>query len=136
METDFGLTTYGGVAPHVAKIMQNRPETRNAQKNRLTYDLNAGLDRAAQDEAIKVVLPGGEGPHFSSGHDLRSFGKLEDPLVGTWKPSTDGGVHSRYSLGPEVFLGMDNHRFRAPRSRRSAWPWPTASPRSRRSRRS
>jgi enoyl-CoA hydratase len=106
MKREFELATYEVVAPHVAKIMQNRPEARNAQNHRLTYDLNACFDLAAQDEDIKVVLLGGEGPHFSSGHDLKSFGKRTDPLVGTWAPSTEGGVHSRYSQEQEVFLGM------------------------------
>jgi len=106
MKTEFALATYEVVAPHVVKIMQNRPEARNAQNNRLTYDLNACFDKAAQDEEVKVVLLGGEGPHFSSGHDLKGFGKVEDPLVGTWQPSREGGVHSRYSFEQEVFLGM------------------------------
>jgi enoyl-CoA hydratase len=106
MKQSFEFATYEVVAPHVAKIMQNRPQARNAQNNRMTYDLNACFDLAAQDEDIKVVLLGGEGPHFSSGHDLRGFGPLTDPLVGTWQPSKEGGVHSRYSFEQEVFLGM------------------------------
>ena len=106
MKQEFELATYEVVAPHVAKIMQNRPQARNAQNNRLTYDLNACFDKAAQDEDIKVVLLGGEGPHFSSGHDLKSWGKMTDPLVTTWSPSKEGGVHSRYSFEQEVFLGM------------------------------
>ncbi|MGE0669260.1 MAG: enoyl-CoA hydratase [Sphingomonadales bacterium] len=106
MKTEFETTTYEVVAPHIAKIMQNRPNARNAQNNRMTYDLNACFDLAARDEDIKVVLFGGEGPHFSSGHDLRGFGPREDTPVGTWVPSTEGGVHSRYSFEQEVFLGM------------------------------
>lgn len=106
MKTEFETATYEIVAPHVAKIMQNRPKQRNAQNNRLTYDLNACFDLAARDEDVKVVLLGGEGPHFSAGHDLKGFGKLEDPLVGTWQPSREGGVHSHYSFEQEVFLGM------------------------------
>jgi enoyl-CoA hydratase len=106
MKREFELATYEVVAPHVAKIMQNRPAARNAQNNRLTYDLNACFDLAGRDEDIKVVLLGGEGPHFSSGHDLKSFGKLVDSPVTAWTPSTEGGVHSRYSFEQEVFLGM------------------------------
>ncbi len=106
MKTEFETTTYEVVAPHIAKIMQNRPNARNAQNNRMTYDLNACFDLAARDEDIKVVLFGGEGPHFSAGHDLRGFGPREDTPVGTWVPSTEGGVHSRYSFEQEVFLGM------------------------------
>jgi enoyl-CoA hydratase len=106
MKQTFELATYEVVAPHVAKIMQNRPQARNAQNNRMTYDLNACFDLAAQDQDIKVILLGGEGPHFSSGHDLRGFGKVEDPLVGTWELAREGGVHSHYSFEQEVFLGM------------------------------
>jgi enoyl-CoA hydratase len=106
MKQEFATTTYEVVAPHIAKIMQNRPDARNAQNNRMTYDLNACFDLAARDEDIKVVLFGGEGPHFSAGHDLRGFGPREDTPVGTWVPSTEGGVHSRYSFEQEVFLGM------------------------------
>jgi enoyl-CoA hydratase len=106
MKKEFETTTYEVVAPHIAKIMQNRPNARNAQNNRMTYDLNACFDLAARDEDIKVVLFGGEGPHFSAGHDLRGFGPREDTPIGTWVPSTEGGVHSRYSFEQEVFLGM------------------------------
>jgi enoyl-CoA hydratase len=105
MRTEFETATYEVVAPHIAKIMQNRPAARNAQNGRLTYDMNKCFDLAARDEDIKVVLFGGEGPHFSSGHDLRGFGPL-DESVGTWVPSKEGGVHSRYSFEQEVFLGM------------------------------
>lgn len=106
MRTEFETATYEIVAPHVAKIMQNRPQQRNAQNNRLTYDLNACFDLAAKDEDVKVVLLGGEGPHFSAGHDLKGFGKLTDDPVTTWVPSREGAVHSRYSFEQEVFLGM------------------------------
>lgn len=106
MKKEFATTTYEVVAPHIARIMQNRPEARNAQNNRMTYDLNACFDLAARDEDVKVVLFGGEGPHFSAGHDLRGFGPRDDTPVSTWVPSSEGGVHSRYSFEQEVFLGM------------------------------
>lgn len=106
MRQEFATTTYEVVAPHVAKIMQNRPQQRNAQNNRMTYDLDACFELAAKDEDIKVVLLGGEGPHFSAGHDLKGFGPFEDEPVTMWSPSREGGVHSRYSFEQEVFLGM------------------------------
>ena len=62
---------YETPAPHVARIVLNRPESRNAQNTRLLYDLNAAFDRAAQDNDIKVVILAANGTHFSSGHDLR-----------------------------------------------------------------
>lgn len=108
--TEFETVTYEIVSPGVAKIMQNRPDQRNAQNAQLTYDLNDAFGLAAQDEEVKVVLLGGEGPHFSAGHDLRGFGpklpQRDFDLVGTWGMSREGGVHSRYSFEQEVFLGM------------------------------
>jgi enoyl-CoA hydratase len=106
MDTTFETTTYQIVAPHVAQIMMNRPEARNAQNHRLSYDLNACFDRAARDDDVKVVLLGGEGPHFSAGHDLRSPGKPMDPAVGTWQWAHEPGVHQRYSLEREVYLDL------------------------------
>lgn len=107
---EFTHATYEIVAPGVAKIMQNRPEVRNAQNAQLTYDLNDCFDLAAQDDEVKVVLFGGEGPHFSSGHDLRGSGSLapqrDFKLVNTWGMTSEGGVHSRYSFEQEVFMGM------------------------------
>ena len=53
----------------------NRPEARNAQNLQMTYDLNAAFDQAVQDDAVKVIILAGNGPHFSSGHDLRPGGQ-------------------------------------------------------------
>ena len=61
--------------PRIARIVMNRPEARNAQNLQMTYDLNAAFDQAVQDDAVKVIILAGNGPHFSSGHDLRPGGK-------------------------------------------------------------
>src|SRR5580692_10516203 len=61
--------------PRVARIVMNRPEARNAQNLQMTYDLNAAFDDAVQDDAVKVVILAGSGPHFSAGHDLRPTAK-------------------------------------------------------------
>jgi enoyl-CoA hydratase len=34
--------------PAIARIVMNRPESRNAQNLRMTYDLNAAFDAAAK----------------------------------------------------------------------------------------
>src|SRR6185437_8979483 len=59
----------------IARIVMNRPEARNAQNLQMTYDLNAAFDAAVQDDAVKVIILAGSGPHFSAGHDLRPGGK-------------------------------------------------------------
>ena len=58
-------------APGVARILLDRPDTRNAQDKRMTYELNAAFDRVAADDKVAVAILGATGPHFSSGHDLR-----------------------------------------------------------------
>ena len=54
----------------VALVTLNRPQYRNAQSYQLLDELDAALDRAVADEAVKVVVVTGAGAHFSSGHDL------------------------------------------------------------------
>ena len=63
--------------PRIARIVMNRPEARNAQNLQMTYDLNAAFDHAVQDDAVKVIILAGSGPHFSAGHDLRPGGKKQ-----------------------------------------------------------
>ena len=54
----------------------------------MLYELNDAFDRAAQDDAVSVIILAADGPHFSAGHDLRE----PDPVqvvsdhrrVGTW----------------------------------------------------
>jgi enoyl-CoA hydratase len=54
----------------VALVTLNRPKYRNAQSWPLLDAFDQALDRALQDEAVRVVLVRGAGEHFSSGHDL------------------------------------------------------------------
>ena len=67
----FDTILYEAPAEHVARIVLNRPETRNAQDTRLLYELNEAFDVAAQDDQVKVIILAAKGPHFSAGHDLR-----------------------------------------------------------------
>ncbi len=55
----------------IAVVSLTRVEKRNAQNNRMTYELNACYDDAARRDDVKVIVLRAEGPHFSSGHDLR-----------------------------------------------------------------
>ena len=74
--SDFESVLYETPAEHVARIVLNRPETRNAQDTKLLYALNAAFDRAAQDDTVKVIILAANGPHFSSGHDLREPNRI------------------------------------------------------------
>lgn len=53
--------------PRIARIVMNRPEARNAQNLQMTYDLNAAFDQAVQDDAVKVIILAGSGPHEAPG---------------------------------------------------------------------
>jgi enoyl-CoA hydratase len=52
--------------------MLNRPEARNAQNRGLLVELNDAFLAAEADDRVRVVILGGNGPMFSSGHDLGS----------------------------------------------------------------
>ncbi len=52
--------------------MLNRPDARNAQNRGLLVELNEAFLRAEADAEVRVVILGGLGPMFSSGHDLGS----------------------------------------------------------------
>ena len=48
--SDFESVLYETPAEHIARIVLNRPETRNAQDTKLLYELNSAFDRAAQGD--------------------------------------------------------------------------------------
>jgi enoyl-CoA hydratase len=79
---------YETSTPGIARIILNRPETRNAQDTAFLYALNEAFDRAALDDGVKVIVLSANGPHFSSGHDLREadgHGNMKKhDTVGTW----------------------------------------------------
>jgi len=66
----------------VARIMLNRPESRNAQNRGLLVELDDAFLRAEADDEVRVVILGGMGPMFSSGHDLGSKESREEMMPG------------------------------------------------------
>ncbi len=108
--SDFESVVYETPAEHVARIVLNRPETRNAQDTKLLYELNAAFDRAAQDDAIKVIILAANGPHFSSGHDLREpnvYEKMSEfDTVGTWCGFTCAGAERQMAREKEIYIGF------------------------------
>ena len=55
----------------IAHITLDRPQSRNAQNKRMTYELNDAFDDAARRTDVKVIVLDANGPHFCSGHDMR-----------------------------------------------------------------
>jgi enoyl-CoA hydratase len=70
--TDFETIRYSVQGP-IALITLARPEQANAQSMRMIDELDAALDRADTDDAVRVVVLAAEGKHFSSGHDLKEL---------------------------------------------------------------
>lgn len=107
---EFQTIRYETVQPHIARITLNRPESRNAQTPEMLYELNDAFDLAARDDETKVIILAAEGPHFSSGHDLRitDFVGEMDPFepIGTWCGFTCKGAEGRMAIEQEMFIGL------------------------------
>jgi enoyl-CoA hydratase len=67
----------------IARILLNRPKVRNAQSRGLLVELDQAFLQAEQDDEVRVVILGGVGPLFSSGHDMGSKESIEEMLPGT-----------------------------------------------------
>ena len=73
MSEDYRFITYERLDDgRIARIMLNRPEARNAQNRGMLVELNDAFLKAEADDEVRVVILGGNGPMFSSGHDLGS----------------------------------------------------------------
>jgi enoyl-CoA hydratase len=71
--TDYRFLTYTTFDDgSIARIMLDRPEARNAQNRGMLVELDDAFRRAEADDQVRVVILGGNGTMFSSGHDLGS----------------------------------------------------------------
>jgi enoyl-CoA hydratase len=101
---------YEEPAPAVVRIVLNRVETRNAQDTRLLYELNEAFDRAARADDVSVIILAANGPHFSSGHDLREqdlVGNLAQfRTVGNWCGFGCAGAEGWMAREKELYFGL------------------------------
>jgi enoyl-CoA hydratase len=90
----------------IARIMLNRPEARNAQNRGMLVELHAAFLRAEADDEVRVVILGGTGPMFTSGHDLGSKASQGELLNHqSWKEN--GGTRK----GAERLMLQEWHHF-------------------------
>lgn len=89
---DYQDITYETIGP-VARIYHARPDRGNAEGTRLLDEIDDALKVANQDEAIRVVIIGGAGKHFSAGHDVKEA--MGRPDI----------VEVRYAYEEERYLG-------------------------------
>ncbi len=107
-ETDAPVTYT--VADKVAWVMMDRPQFHNAQNSQMTYALDAAFRRAVDDPDVAAIVLGGEGKHFSAGHDIGTPGRdLHKSFERTHllpdhvdKPAAE----LLYTREHEVYLGM------------------------------
>jgi hypothetical protein len=107
---NFDHIIYETPSEHVARIVLNRVATRNSQDTHFLYELNDAFDAAAQDDRIKVIVLAANGPHFSSGHDLRERNGVEalnnHKTVGTWCGFSCVGAEAQMSREKELYIGL------------------------------
>ena len=94
----------------IVRIVLNRVDTRNAQDTKFLYELNDAFDRAAHDDDVRVIILAANGPHFSSGHDLRETDAAksiaEYRTVGTWSGFDRDGSENMMAREKEIYLGF------------------------------
>lgn len=79
----------------VVRLTLNRPQRRNALSLSLLTQLEAALAQIANDTTARVVILGGAGPVFSSGHDLSE-------MVG----QSEAAYRELFALCSRVMLGL------------------------------
>jgi enoyl-CoA hydratase len=62
----------------IVRIKLDRPRTRNAQNRGMLVELGEAMLAAEADDDVRVIILGGTGPLFSSGHDMGSAEALEE----------------------------------------------------------
>ena len=110
-QPDYKFVTYETLDDGtIARIMLDRPEARNAQNRGMLVELNDAFLRAEADDQVRVVILGGNGKMFSSGHDLGSKVSVEEYTPGPNQHPTraiNGGTRQ----GAEALMLQEWHYF-------------------------
>lgn len=104
----FKQIRYDHPRERVARITLARADTRNAQDREMLYEINAALDLAMHDDAVRVVVLAADGPHFSSGHHLGDGAKIGDhgpPVMGVGGYELPG-AEGYMAQEQEIYLGF------------------------------
>jgi enoyl-CoA hydratase len=104
---DYQFVTYETLDDgRLARIMLNRPDARNAQNRGMLVELDDAFLRAEADDDVRVVIFGGMGPMFSSGHDMGSKVALEE-MTGHPSRHVNGGTRQ----GAERLMLQEWHHY-------------------------
>jgi enoyl-CoA hydratase/carnithine racemase len=109
--SDYKYVTYEELDDGViARIMLNRPESRNAQNRGMLVELHDAFLRAEADDTVRVVILGGTGPIFSSGHDLGSKEAIAERMDGPEQHPT-ARINGATRKGAESLMLQEWHYF-------------------------
>ncbi len=75
-----------------AKLVLNRPAKKNAMSDELLVALNAGLNRALADDAVRTIVLTGAGDCFTAGRDRKDVGTAGSRRVSLEDGSLDATV--------------------------------------------
>ncbi len=94
----------------IVRVLLNRPETRNAQNRGMLVELNDALVRAEEDDRVRVVILGGVGPIFSSGHDMGSKQAISERAPGPDQHRT-ATINGATRVGSEARMLQEWHYY-------------------------
>lgn len=86
----------------IARVSLNRPAKHNAMNRGMLEQLDAAVSAADADPEARVIVINGNGPSFSSGHDMKE--SQQDPAIAELRTTTEGRLafetetYYRYSL--------------------------------------
>jgi enoyl-CoA hydratase len=110
-DSEYRFVTYESLDDGtIARIMLNRPEMRNAQHRSMLVELDEAFLRAEADDTVRVVIFGGHGPMFSSGHDTGSKEMWEEAMPGPNMHPTRG-INGGNRQGTESLMLQEWHYF-------------------------
>jgi enoyl-CoA hydratase/carnithine racemase len=92
-----------GVAGRVATITLNRPDSLNTIVPPMPEEVEAAVERAVRDEAVKVIVLRGAGRAFCAGYDFGDgFHHWDEALTtdGKWDPGKDFVAATAPALAP------------------------------------
>jgi enoyl-CoA hydratase len=91
----------------IVRILLDRPDARNAQNRGLLVELDDAFLRAEADDTCRVVILGGAGKMFSSGHDMGSAVAMEEFASHPTTTQMNGGTRT----GAEKLMLQEWHYY-------------------------
>lgn len=116
--SDSQQVRYEQPAAKVARIVLDRPDKRNAQGRAMTYQLDAAMQRACQDDGVSVIILAATGEHFSAGHDLsmtETGPPAPDERTTLWGQYDGPGWEGMYTREREGYLEITERWRNAPK---------------------